>query len=270
MSQDLPIVVAFGGGTNSTAMLCGFRERGIVPSLICFADTGGEMPHTYEHVAEMDAKCREWWGIGIETVRKTYKGAFETLEEQCLRTKQLPSLAYGYKQCSIHFKSRPQNARQKSWAKENGHAAIFKAVGFGADELYRIKPQFDKVQDGPLLIISRYYLVEWRWGRSQCVDAITRQGLKQPGKSACFFCPSRNAPRVVELNTVRPDLVQRGIAMESNAATKTARNGSVGVVGLNFGLQWSEILRADAEQMKLFEWIGEHASPAQPCGCVDG
>jgi hypothetical protein len=26
--RDHPIIVAYGGGTNSTAMLCGFRERG--------------------------------------------------------------------------------------------------------------------------------------------------------------------------------------------------------------------------------------------------
>jgi 3'-phosphoadenosine 5'-phosphosulfate sulfotransferase (PAPS reductase)/FAD synthetase len=50
--------VAFGGGTNSTAMLCGFRERGIKPDLILFADTGGELPETYEHVMEMDVQCR--------------------------------------------------------------------------------------------------------------------------------------------------------------------------------------------------------------------
>jgi len=46
IDANLPLVVAYGGGLNSTAMLCGFRERGIIPSLILFADTGGEMPET--------------------------------------------------------------------------------------------------------------------------------------------------------------------------------------------------------------------------------
>jgi 3'-phosphoadenosine 5'-phosphosulfate sulfotransferase (PAPS reductase)/FAD synthetase len=58
------LAVAFGGGINSTAMLCGFRERGIKPDLILFADTGGELPETYEHVIEMDTQCRIWWGVG--------------------------------------------------------------------------------------------------------------------------------------------------------------------------------------------------------------
>ena len=48
-SKDV-LAVSFGGGTNSTAMLCGFRERGIKPDLIIFADTGAEMPHTYEQI----------------------------------------------------------------------------------------------------------------------------------------------------------------------------------------------------------------------------
>jgi hypothetical protein len=211
MSQELPIIVSFGGGTNSTAMLCGFRERGIVPSLICFADTGGELPHTYDHVLDMDRKCREWWGIGIETVRKTYKGHPETLEQQCIRTKQLPSLAYGYKQCSVHFKSRPQNKRQREWAKEHGHTEIIKAVGFGADEPWRIKRSFDTVKDGRLTVHSRYYLVEWQWGRSACVEAIQRHGIRQPGKSACFFCPSKKPSLVLKLRKTAPHLFERGL-----------------------------------------------------------
>ena len=71
-----PLIVAYGGGTNSTAMLCGFRERGIRPALILFADTGGELPHTYEHLRVMSDKCQEWFGLPIETVFKTYKGEF--------------------------------------------------------------------------------------------------------------------------------------------------------------------------------------------------
>jgi 3'-phosphoadenosine 5'-phosphosulfate sulfotransferase (PAPS reductase)/FAD synthetase len=69
-----PIIVAYGGGTNSTAMLCGFRERDIRPALILFADTGGELPHTYEHLRVMSDKCQEWFGLPIETVFKTYQG----------------------------------------------------------------------------------------------------------------------------------------------------------------------------------------------------
>lgn len=43
---DCPLVVAYGLGVNSTAMLVEFARRGIRPDLILFADTGGEKPET--------------------------------------------------------------------------------------------------------------------------------------------------------------------------------------------------------------------------------
>lgn len=36
-----PIIVSYGGGTNSTAMLIAMVLKGIKPDLILFADTGG-------------------------------------------------------------------------------------------------------------------------------------------------------------------------------------------------------------------------------------
>ena len=41
---DCPLVVAYGLGVDSTAMLIEFVRRGIRPDLILFADTGGEQP----------------------------------------------------------------------------------------------------------------------------------------------------------------------------------------------------------------------------------
>lgn len=41
------IVVSYGGGTNSTALLVGMVNNKIIPDAIIFADTGGEKPETY-------------------------------------------------------------------------------------------------------------------------------------------------------------------------------------------------------------------------------
>ena len=38
-----------------------------------------------------------------------------------------------------------------------------------------------------------------RWGRDDCVAAIARVGLPQPGKSACFFCPSSKKHEIITL-----------------------------------------------------------------------
>jgi hypothetical protein len=271
MSDATPIVVAFGGGTNSTAMLCGFRERDIVPSLICFADTGGEMPHTYEHVQEMDVKCKEWWGIGIEVVRKLYKGEFEGLEGQCLSHKQLPSLAYGRKSCSQKYKGEPQERRLKIWMRDAGVQRVTKAIGFGADEPWRVKPKFDVVNlNSRLSYTSWYPLTEWGWRREECVDALTRHNITQAGKSSCFFCPARKRGEVLQLRQKHPELFARGVAIERRSLERAAPNGGQGTNGLHFGVKWSDMANADDEQGKLFDWIGEHASPAIPCGCYDG
>ena len=43
---DCPLVVAYGLGVDSTAMLIEFVCRGIRPDSILFADTGSEKPET--------------------------------------------------------------------------------------------------------------------------------------------------------------------------------------------------------------------------------
>ena len=53
------IVMSYGAGTNSVAMLIGLRDRGIAPDIILFADTGGERPETYQHIKTMQAWCEK-------------------------------------------------------------------------------------------------------------------------------------------------------------------------------------------------------------------
>lgn len=104
------VVASFGGGVNSTAMLIGMVERGETCDHILFADTGGEKPHTDAHVLEFSEWLVTHGMPAITTVRK----ADLTLEQDCLNRKALPSVAYGFKSCSDHFKMRPQHAYLKS------------------------------------------------------------------------------------------------------------------------------------------------------------
>ena len=52
------IVVGYGGGTDSTAMLIGLWQRKIPVDLILFSDPGGEQPHTYWYLRVMDRWLR--------------------------------------------------------------------------------------------------------------------------------------------------------------------------------------------------------------------
>jgi hypothetical protein len=235
------VVASFGGGVNSTAMLIGMHERGEPVDLILFADTGGEKPHTYEHVLEFSEWLVAHGMPAIVTVRKDNL----TLEQDCIDRKALPSVAYGFKSCSDHFKLRPQNA----YLKAHGIACPTKVIGFDADEPQRARP----------IKGNRYPLIEWGWGRAECVAAIDRAGVTQPGKSACFFCPSSKKKEIYELRKVYPILAARAVAMEQNAELTAVK-------GLGRSFAWGDLYAADDAQDKLFP-----ESPIEiDCGCYDG
>ena len=95
---DSPLVVAYGLGVDSTAMLIEFAQRGIRPDLILFADTGGEKPETYSYLPIIQRFLTRVGFPAVVTVRYQPTWAvYDTLEGQCLHTGTLPSLAYGGK-----------------------------------------------------------------------------------------------------------------------------------------------------------------------------
>lgn len=268
MIPNNPYIVAYGGGTNSVAMLCGFREQGIVPSLIVFADTGGELPHIYEHIKLMSCKTQEWWGIDIETVTAKFQGQPESLEASCLRKRVLPSLAYGVKACSLKHKVDPQNKRLKQWMKANSIKQVIRCIGYDAGEGHRkVDSEFKQLSKN-LSGQNWYPLIEWQWRRQDCIEAINRHGLPLPGKSSCFFCPAMKFGEIIRLKKEHPKYFARAIELERNMVVKDR------VRGLNFGIPWSEIVEADEQQLKLFKFLDEldDTRPGAhiPCGCYDG
>lgn len=103
-------IVSFGGGTNSTAMIIGMYRKGIPIDLILFADTGGECPHTYEHIERFNEWLEQRGLPQITIVRNVDKdGEILTLEQECLKSHTLPSIAYGWKKCSLKHKVGPQD-----------------------------------------------------------------------------------------------------------------------------------------------------------------
>jgi hypothetical protein len=231
-------VVSYGAGTNSTAMLVGLHERGERPDLILFADTGGERPETYHHRDAVSDWCE---GVGFPRIVTVAEAV--SLEADCLTRGALPGIAYGFKSCSDHYKIRPQ----KRWLKAQGVTAPWFWVGIDAGEAHRAKYEE-----------TRYPLIEWDWARDECVEAIRRAGLPQPGKSACFFCPSSKPHEILELKRLHPDLIQRALAMEAGAELTSVK-------GLGRSYAWADLVRYDDAQMDMFRGAVE-----MPCGCFDG
>lgn len=260
-----PLVVSYGGGINSTAMLVGMVERGIRPDAILFADTGGEHPHTYEFIGAVNAYCEANGlpSISILKYKPTRPGsvAWNSLEQECVERGQLPSLAYGFHKCAAKWKATPQEKWLAAWDVGQATVAagqlIRKAIGFHRDEAHRRK---DHIQDPGTVKV--YPLLEWGWAQRDCLAAVERAGLPTPRKSSCFFCPASTKHQVRALAREQPALFQRALAIEDSA--RTAGNLQT-VVGLGRHWTWRSVAEADACQLDMFRDTQE-----TPCGCYDG
>ena len=188
---------------------------------------------------------------------QTKQGAVLTLEQDCLNRSSLPSVAFGFKSCSERWKIRPQNKFLSTWDQAVAAWArgdrVTKLVGFDAGEPHRAKDFTDKKY------VVRYPLIEWGMDREDCIAAIRRAGLRPPGKSACFFCPSSKKWEVSALQKEHPELYERAVAMERKARP------NVSVAGLGRRWAWedvpirAELIAPDSDsQLEL------------PCGCYDG
>ena len=230
-------VVSYGAGINSTAMLIGLYKNGERPDIIIFSNTGGELPETYSHLHYMNEWCKS---IGFPQIIVVSEK--KTLEQDCLDRKALPGIAYGFKSCSEHFKIRPQ----KRWLKKYGIDNPYFYIGIDAGESHRAKYKE-----------NRYPLIEWDWAREECIGAIHRAGLHQPGKSSCFFCPSSKPHEILNLKKSNPALLDRALKIESNAELTHIK-------GLGRNYSWANLVKSDEMQTNFLNYIDE------PCGCYDG
>jgi len=253
----MTVIVAYGGGTDSTALLIGMLRRGWpAPHAITTADTGGEKPYTYWYIDAFSAWLVEHSYPAITMVKKG--GNNRTLEEDCLIKNMLPSVAYGYKSCSQKFKVEPQ----EKWANNDpvcratwkSKKKVTKLIGYNFGEVHRAKFGEDKKY------IFRYPLIEWEWKKEDAEKAITQEGLPLPGKSSCFFCPHNKKPEIVALAERYPDLAVRALRMEQGAHLKKIK-------GLGRRFSWTEFL-FDYEKTRV---VSDDDDPfdEKPCGCYD-
>jgi hypothetical protein len=251
-----PIVVSYGGGTNSTAMLLGMYERGLRPALTMFADTGDEKPETYTHLESVQRWINFVGFPPIVVVKAAGPKATQdgSLSATCLRLGTMPSKVFGLSSCSMRWKVEPQQRHLKMWMRATGVEHVEHWIGYDADELHRS----EKPKPINPFETNRYPLIEWGWGREECVEAITRHGMKQPGKSACFMCPSSKKHEVIWLRDNHPDLYARAIHMESRALAGEGQAPAAQVAGLGRHWNWRTFAGSDV------------ATPEVDCGCYDG
>lgn len=244
-----PLVVAYGMGVDSTAMLVEMHRRGIRPDLILFADTGGEKPRTYAYLAVIQRWLRKVGFPEVIVVRKTpviskkHGAAYRTLEEESLVSRYLPSLAYGRHKCSLKWKVAPQDAYVATWqpaldAWAAGHK-VRKAIGYDNGPADGKRAGRMATREDPRYDYW-YPLREWGLDRDACIRAIAEAGLPVPVKSACFFCPAMKKAEIEDLAEKYPDLAERALAIEAAARSNPANR----TPGLGRTFAWGDHLAA--------------------------
>ena len=240
---DSPLVIAYGDGVDSTAMLVEMKNKGIRPDLILFADTGGEKPETYAYLYTFQRWLEKVGFPGVTVVRRTGKGeggrviaqneranalkgktgtyTYGTLEEQMTVLQTQPSPAFGFQQhsCSINYKAMPQKKFLEKWepAKQAwaGGKRVLRAIGY--DDSPADRGRSARVYDGDATDTKNAYwypLQEWGITRDKCVEIIKAEGLPVPMKSACWYCPASKLHEILWLKDNHPELAARALEME--------------------------------------------------------
>jgi len=257
----IPLVVSYGGGVDSTAVLVEMQRRGIRPDLILFAETYGERPETYRYIEDV---MQPWLrSVGFPQIsRVTIASKHAGLEAQCLATKTLPSLAYGGHSCSLKWKASAQSKTLNRheltkgfWKRTKADWGIvgraIRVIGYDASpaDLKRVKKAAGK--DWPKFRFW-YPLIDWNLTRERCVALIAGAGLPVPVKSSCFFCPAMKKDEIRDLARVHPELVIRALLLEKNAAERNTT-----VAGLGRSWSWTSlVLEEELLPISLLEAAG--------------
>lgn len=234
--SDAPVVVNYGGGVDSTAMLVRMVQDGIRPDLILFADVGDEKPITYEYVDYFDAWLQSQGFPAITRVAYSPVSApYTTLEGNCLANETLPAISFRKKSCTLKFKAAVMDAyilgvsrgpnRREGWkpalrSLERGVKPV-KLIGYDNGPLDSCRA-VNVVEDDNFRYL--YPLRQIKWSREDCITAIRKAGLEVPTKSACFMCASTKPWELYWMAAEYPDLVSRALRIED-----TARDGKHGL-----------------------------------------
>ena len=183
-----PIVVAFSGGKDSTALTLRLHELGHPIRLIHTA-TGNELPGVREHVERV---ARETKAELIDLEAPTLGELIE--EQRCLPN-------FRMRWCTRLIKIEPCAA----WLME--HPEIVLAVGLRADEEGRAGGTFE----GADLV---YPLREWGWGEEQVVTYCATMGFMPPKRTDCAVCFYQTLSEWRALWENHREEFERGIAWE--------------------------------------------------------
>jgi hypothetical protein len=287
---ESPLVVSYGGGVDSTAILVEFArlhredpDGGWRPDMIVHANVGdgNEHPLLYPALDVMD----EWLGeVGFPRITRVryYSPTtrYQSLLGNCLHNDVLPSLAYGGHSCSLKWKI--QGIDDFVWGVRGWEPAysalaegrkVVRVIGYdaGCADTRRFAKMDKQAEAGAARgewspWHNWYPLRDWGWTREECTRAIegclplsdrllATIGQRCVRKSACWFCPAMKVAEVEDLARECPDLALQAAALEYRA--ETGKHGLTSVNGLGLGTgpkhPW-DLERTDGGKGRNWSW----------------
>lgn len=192
-------VLSFGAGLNSTALLVMLVEEDYPLDEVVFADTGGEVPETYEHLKKVDSYLSKY-GIPLKIV-KSKNG---TLYNTCKRRRVIPSQIWRWS--TRDYKITPIHAHYRSFG-----VPVIQYLGIAYEERDRMK------KSRVPYATNVFPLVEKKLDRQDCIEIIMKADLPMPVRSGCYFCPFNSLSRWKELYTKHMDLFLKAKELEETS-----------------------------------------------------
>lgn len=235
-----PLVVSYGVGVDSTAMLIGLRSIGWRPDVILTSIPGNEKADTVRYLPIINEWCIE---VGFPEIQFTryvqQKFTFNTshtIVGQCLANRTMPSVSFGRKSCSLKWKGDILDAFVTALY---GLRTCYRAIGYDCSkrDSRRFAIAKDKKARKRPMDIFGYPLQAWGWDRERCKSEILRAGLPLPVKSSCIICGAMKQPELATLN--REELITC-VIVEANAAIN-----NLVVAGLGRKWRFSDVIVRD-------------------------
>ncbi|MCY1168847.1 hypothetical protein [Sphingomonas echinoides] len=222
-SEPPPVIVAYGAGVDSTALIIERHARGERIDMVLRA-LMPEKQETLEHIETferwMDAHDIQHTTVSYGPRSFKHWPPYYDLLENCLTNGTLPSIAFGRHSCSLKWKVAPQDAWTKTWPPAQ-HAwargqKVIRLIGFDAGK--RDSQRYAHAEGySSELYEYQYPLREWHWDREACKARIRLEGLPVPVASSCFFCTGMKPDEVRALPVEQLRLI---VLLEARAAPR--------------------------------------------------
>lgn len=206
-------ILSYGGGTQTVAM-CVLVAQGKLPKpdYVIAADTGREMPTTWEYADTYMRPLLASVGLDLHIAPHTlaavdlYAANGDLLMPTYTETGKLPTY------CSDKWKARVVRAYARQVLGTG--TDLVNWIGFSMDELRR-------VTDDPG---RRYPLVELMLTRADCEYVIESAGLPLPRKSRCWMCPHQHNAEWREVRD-NPALWAQAVELDAEIRDNDERGG---------------------------------------------